>query len=224
MSAFLSFPFADRIELLADGATCLPSGAFIKATDKITASPYVPLAVTGRGQHGDLRKLTEIIIRLSACGSVDDTIDAIAGSLDDVRDDPGEQPAHNFEIVIAAFSETRGPCHYMFSSFEGEGRPAWTLLDWSGEVIGGGPTFTEADIAATGLNAESFADGAAAPGLVLMEHMRRQPGSDWTNPNGVHAYWIGGHVDHAVISAEGVTITRIREWQDQPFRPIDPNA
>lgn len=222
MTAFLSFPYADRIELLADGATCLPNGMLIAATDKIVVSDHVPLAMMGRGNHGDLRTMTDAILKLATCGSVDDTLEQLVAALEDVRSEPGEPPDQHFEIVIAAFSETRGPCQFVLNSFEAEGRPSWTLIERSGEMIGGGNLPSKTDIAAAGLDAETFSDGAAVGGLALMEMMRRIPGSDSTREGAVHAFWIGSHVDHAVIRAAGVTVTRLRTWPDERFKPIDP--
>lgn len=222
MTAFLALPYADRIELLADGATCLPNGMLIAATDKIVASEYVPLAMVGRGNHGDLRTMTDAILKLTACGSVDDTIEQLVGALEDVRSEPGEPPDQHSEIVVAAVSETRGPCQFMLNSFEGRDRPAWTLIDRSGEMIGGGNLPSKADIAAAGLDAETFADGAAVGGLALMEIMRRLPGKDETRDGATDGYWIGCHVDHAVVSADGVTVTRIQTWPDELFKLIDP--
>lgn len=221
MSAFLSFPYPDRIELLADGATCLPSGAFLKATDKIRVSPFVPLVVTGRGWHRDIERLAECIILLSSCGSVDETLAAVVDVLEDVRSEPGETQA--FELVIAAYSETTGPRHMVFKSFAFDDMPAWTLVDYTGQVLGGGPDFDEADLLATGLAAADFADGAQGGGVALMEFMRGIPGRNERDPTGVRGYWIGGHVDHAVVGANGVVVTRVKEWPDTPFRKIDPH-
>lgn len=222
MTAFLALPYADRIELLADGATCLPNGMLIAATDKIVASEHVPLAMVGRGNHGDLRTMTDAILKLATCGSVDATLEQLVGALEDVRSEPGDLPDQHFEIIIAAFSETRGPCQFVLNSFEREGRPSWTLIDRSGEMIGGGNLPEQSDIAAAGLDAETFVDGAAVGGLALMEMMRRIPGSDFTRHGATHGYWIGCHVDHAVVSADGVTVTRIQTWPDELFKLIDP--
>lgn len=222
MTAFLSFPYPDRVELLTDGATCLPNGLLIAATDKIVVSPHVPLAVVGRGNHGDLVKMSDAIMLLSACGSVDDALEQLAGALDDVRADPGEPPDQHFELVVAAFSETRGPCHFVLNSYGGPELPAWTLLDRSNEMIGGGNVPSQADVEAAGLTADTFANGAAVGGLALMELMRRLPGKDETREGSTQGYWIGCHVDHAVISAAGVTVTRLHTWPDQLFKPIEP--
>jgi hypothetical protein len=225
VTAFLSFPYADRIELLADGAACLPSGVLIAATDKIVVSPHLPIAMVGRGNHGDLRTMTGAILRLCECGSVDETLNQLAGALADVRAEPGEPPDQHFEIAIAAYSESRGPMHFILSSFDaGEERPSWTLLDWSGQMIGGGPVLAADEVTAAGLGEASFAAGAADCGLALMELMRAKPGSDPTRPDGVHGYWIGSHVDHAVVSAAGVKVKRLKTWPDPLFKPIEPSA
>lgn len=209
MSAFLAFPYADRVELLADGATCLPSGRLIAATDKIAAAPCVPLAITGRGRYRDIGAITADIIALSACGSVDDTLAALAGRLPDYRDNGG------LEVVVAAYSETRGPVTFAFRSFDSDDWPAWSLRDFTGQLFGGGPEIAVTDVTAAGLDAATFAHGAAEGGLALMEIMRRTPGRDWTSQSSAEGYWIGGHVDHAVIDADGVRVARLLEWPDR---------
>ena len=224
MTAYLGFPYPDRIELLADGATCLPSGMLVAATDKIVVSSHLPMAMVGRGLHRDLRQITDAIVTLSSCGSVDDTLDALAGSLDDVRTDPGEPPDQNFEIVIAAYSESRGALQYVLRSYELNGEPSWALIDKSGQMIGGGEMPSPQDVIDASLTAETFAIGAAEGGLALMEIMRRIPGSDPTREGATHGFWIGCHVDHAVVSADGVKVRRLRTWPDQLFRSIDPGS
>lgn len=222
MSAFVSFPYSDRIELLVDGATCLPSGAFLKATDKVRVSPFAPLVVTGRGNHADLERLAECVILLSSCGSVDETLAALSDVLEAVRSEPGEAPANHFELVVVCYSETSGPRHFVFKSFDFDDLPAWTLVDYTGQVLGGGPDFDGAELLATGLTAADFADGAAGAGVAIMEFMRGIPGRNERDPNGVRGFWVGGHVDHAVVGADGVVVTRVKHWPDVPFQQIQP--
>lgn len=184
------------------------------------------MMIVGRGAHKDLQQLEQAIVGLSQCGSVDATIDMLAESLGAIASDLGETPRH-FEIVVAAISETKGPRNYFFTSYAREDSPygpipAYTLYDWGGLPIGGGPEPTAEQYEQIGITAEAFETGLAEPGLRLMELLRTIPGSDPTNPNSVHGHWIGGHVDHAVLTAEGVTITRLREWPDQPFKLIRP--
>jgi hypothetical protein len=227
MSAFISFPYPDRIELLVDGATCTPNAILIAATDKLVVSPYVPLAITGRGRHGDVRSMAGSIVKLSACGSVDETFDAIIASLEEVRHEIPSGIAsvgEHFEIVVAAYSEVTGPRHVVLKSFGTDHQPAWTLIDYTAQVLGGGPDFDVADLLATGLSQSDFVDGAAVGGLRTMEFMRSKPGRNEQREDSVYGYWVGGHVDHAVICADGVSVTRLKTWPDMPGHLINPQA
>jgi len=227
MSAFLSVAYDDRVELVVDGACCLPSGLLIAAVDKIVTSPHVPMAITGRGRHIDLQRIAAKIIDLSACGSVDATLDMLVESLVSLAAEPGDVPQH-LEMAIAAISERDGPSSFYFASFPQDAIPALTLWKWDrGAPSGGGPIVPEDQLRDAGLTADAFADGIAAPGLKLLQLARAIPDSDPTNPDGRHAYWIGAHVDHAVVTKDGVSVNRIHEWPDhllQPIRPVEANA
>ena len=102
-------PYADRIELLADGATCLPTGLLIAASDKVVVSPHLPFAIVGRGSIPDLKLMEAIVIELTAWGDVDDTLRRLTTMLESNRPDVGA-----LEMAIACVSERDGPLPLMF--------------------------------------------------------------------------------------------------------------
>jgi hypothetical protein len=222
MTAFISFPFADRIELFADGASCLPNGLLIAKTEKIRVSPFLPLAVVGRGAHRDTERMADLILKLATVGSVDEVIEAVRDSIDDMRAEGNDDDGPHFEVAIACFSETTGPRHFEIHSYAGGDLPAWTLNDHSETLMGGGAYLSAEELAPLGLGPESLAAGATEAAIAIMEKMRTKSGRDETRADAQEAFWIGGHVDRATISADGVAVDRVHEWSDQLFQMIKP--
>lgn len=217
MSAFLSFPYADRVEMLTDGATCLPSGRLIAKTTKVKASERLPMAITGRGRHVELEQMIDWILSLP--GTVDEVLGAVAWALQNGHFGEGAFP---YEVIIGAISERDGPNHYFFRSEGVEESPIgpikpFTLYAWGDQPLVGGCEVTAADLG--DLRPDAAANGLKAIAVPLFDAMRRK--SRWTVP-GVNqeAYWIGAHIDHAVIRPDGVTIERIHEWPDEYMQLI----
>jgi hypothetical protein len=224
MSAFLSFPFADRIELFADGASCLPNGVLIAKTEKIRVSPFLPLAVVGRGGHRDIERMADLILKLAAVGTVDEVIEAVRESVDNVRVEGVDDKAPHFEFAIACFSEATGPRQFEIHSYAGGDLPEWTLNEQTGSLLGGGAYLTPEEVALLGLGPESLAAGATEAAIAIMEKMRTKSGRDETRADAQEAFWIGGHIDRAIISADGVAVDRVHEWPDQLFQRIVPST
>jgi len=222
MTAFLSLPYSDRVEILTDGATCFPSGRLLAKTNKVAASPHIPLAVTGRGNHGDLRRITAAIMDASECGSFDGTITAVVELLEAGK---FRERTSEFEVVLAGMSETAGPQQFIFKSGQWPVSPfgpvaPFTVVNWGAAPLVGSVELTEYDLAEAGITVASFAAGLADVGIPLFEAMRQRSRGD--TPETEHAFWIGAHVDHTVIDADGVRTTRIHEWPDKHFEFIAP--
>lgn len=223
MSAFISLPYADRVEILTDGATCFPSGRLLAKTCKVTASQHVPMVITGRGNYGDLEQIAEAILGATECGSFDATIDALVDALG-----AGSfvKRHYAYEVVIAGISEAYGPRHYFFRSEPTPETPfgavaPFTLVDWGGMPLVGGAVMTDEELAAADVTRQSFESGLRDVGIPLFEIMRGNS-KDGT-PEFGDAYWIGAHIDHTVVDASGVRIERIHEWPDKLFEVISPH-
>lgn len=222
MSAFVSMVYPDRVEMLTDGATCLPSGTLIHRTDKVRASHRVPMAITGRGRHEDVARFADAILDLTKTLTVDETLEAVAAALDAGVFQETDQP---YEIVLACISESCGPRQLVFTSMaRPDAEPsveAFKLHDLTElRMIAGGVPIIPEDV--PGVTATDIGTGLRAVGVPLFEAMRRRgKGDAW---GGGEAYWIGGHIDWTVVDADGVRTERIHEWPDQLFQMIQPGV
>lgn len=218
MSAFLSVPYEDRVEILADGASCWPSGKLLACVDKIRPSPHLPLALVGRGQAGDLRQIEDTVLGLTEGRTVNETLHALMHLLAEGAFPPGRHP---YEVVIAAITEFQGPAHYIFRSVATPpskdiiGMEPFKLYDFTDTALSGGCEIDREDYPENGV-----ADGLKPIAVQVFDAMRRKAGGSAFGTEG--AYWIGGHIDHAVIDKNGVRIERVHEWPDVLGRKIDP--
>lgn len=220
MSAFYALCFEDRIEILTDGAVYRDDGTLMDIRRKIWVSDHVPMAVTGRGGARLVENIAAAFLALSVQGSFDKTIELIMAAMDARK---GSEPlAEHIEVLVAGISESSGPRLFYVASTNGHGFATfepWQVYD-AGFELGGGPMPTPDEAAALGFT--DVAGGLASFGADLFEAMRRKPAENPIKPNLPPVYGIGGHVDHTVITREGIEITRLRTWDDRIGEPIDP--
>lgn len=218
MSAFIALAYNDRVEILSDGACCTPEGIFIRAQRKIWAAPELPLAVTAVGAVSEIDPLVSIIMEACRFGSVDTALDLLRTGFEKFGPVDCER---KYVIVIACVSERFGPTIWTYANRPLGDAPMHRLhLSRGAESMG--PGLDAAEVEAIGLPHDWANDGLRAHGLDLFEAMRRKPGSSPFEPEREPGFYIGGHVDHAVVSAEGVSVERIREWPDVPGERIAP--
>lgn len=218
MSAFLAVNYGDRIELLTDGAIYEPDGTLTAVQRKVWTSNRLPIAITGRGASKSIELVAFAFLLGVGNETVDETLEGIGDRLLKMAARAAVQettPA--FEIVIAAISETRGPLLLYCGTGDiyGAGYVPFSLVD-AGKTIGGGP-----NIDAAGIDASK---GLRDCGVDIFERMRRIPGPNPAQPDLPAIYGIGGHVDHTVVAAAGVTVDRLHEWPDVIGQKIEPFA
>lgn len=219
MSAFIAVAYEDRVELLTDGAIIDDkTGALIDVKRKVWHSDIVPIAVTGRGGGfgGVAAVCLAIIAAAEALGGFDPAMSWLIKALADRRD-IGSLNA--MEIVITGIAESRGPVVLYFNTEEGqtldgETLEPWVLRDMDGSAAA--PIPKDID--------PSLIEGLAfvVAGSMVMESMRKTLASDVFVPGSSEQYIVGGCIDHAVISTEGVEVTRVHIWPDVVGEPIDP--
>ena len=127
----------------------------------------------------------------------------------------GQTPEFGFELVVAGLSEAEGPIIlYATTNSYIEGLPAWTLLNAGANVCGGNEVpLADAD----------FENGLFPAGVAAIDLMRQTPGTNPVKPDLPAVFGIGGHVDHAIVRPEGVTLERVHEWpEDVVGQKIEP--
>lgn len=217
MSAFYAMAYADRVELLTDGAMYRDDGTLTGISTKVFASDALPLAVTGRGENLTVAAFCTAVLALSNCA---DSFDAALDRLSEfLRKRQVVGVAGNSEILIAGISESHGPSLWFFTTHYGYPQFEPFVVHVVGREFGGGNALTAEEIA--GLpNAEN---GLAKVGPVLFEAMRRKPGLNPAAPHLPPIYGVGGRVDLTVVNASGATTTRLHTWpEDTVGQCIDP--
>jgi hypothetical protein len=209
MSFYMATCFADRVEMLTDGAGYDGDGVLRRLERKVTLVPGHRVAITSRGHVGWGKKiaagLTEAILR----GGLDAAMLVFGAMLPGMaRQMP---PGQSSDVCVAGFSEADGPIVYYFRTADEPGFvEGWKLYSTRKTVVCGitherAVGHIHAPIAAAG----TLRDG----GVRLMEIMRREKG---INADGLTAaaYIIGGFIDLTTISAAGVQTERIHTWPD----------
>lgn len=88
-----------------------------------------------------------------------------------------------------------------------------------------GGIVTDEALKLAGITPQRMAKEGFAPLCAeLFELCRREKGINPMKPENPPLYGIGGFIEHTVVSAAGVTTTKIKEWPDEIGKPIDPFA
>ena len=220
MTAFILCPYADRVEILSDGAAYSPDGVFLGSHCKVMASDVVPLAVVGSGTISETSLLAAMILATAeATRSVDETLSLLAGSLDAVR--ARATGGTGMRMAIGAISETRGPVCYVFSTFTDTASnvPAFTLQEMR-RCFAQGAAPTGEDMAEYG--PLSIGDGLKKDAVFMLDSMRRQRMTNPAAPDREPFYSVGGHIDMTVIRADGYEQRVLHTWPDVVGEKIDP--
>lgn len=210
MSAYFAVQYPDRIEIVTDGAYCSLEGDLLHTGVKLYASPFLPLAFTGTGGVKIITSIAGRMIEASrASTSVDGTIERLAQDLP-----RGEEVAigEPFVAFFAGISETRGPSMWKFDMVSG--RPEMMPV-YDSDNAGPGVTFEE--MVAADLR---FSDSIAESGVKLLDIMRGKLQAPVRG--GPVTSWIGGHVDHTVVTASGVETRQVHRWPDVVGERIRP--
>lgn len=218
MSVVLATEYPDRIEMAADGGTWNQHGVLIGLTDKLRASATLPLLVTGVGDRDELETLAQYVLTEAEGRTVDQTIDALTTGL---QDRPEISSPIRWELVIGGWSETRGPCVWRMRSLLLTDQQLPALRRNISDYVALGPELTGDELLACGWRTDDFSAGLVSQ----FEAMRAKSGASLPDlapgmkmPPG---HYVAGHVDHAVITAEGVVIRRVHEWSDHIGCPVN---
>lgn len=223
MSAYLAVNYGDRIELLTDGAVYTEDGTLIATREKVVRIASIPCAITARGA---MEPLDAIGLYLEMVGAITGSFDATMVQIDSLITKMKDQGGPSFEMVICGISETDGPVIAYFCTAKAypQFEPFTLYRIYDAELCAGAALDSPAEMAAAGITADSVKDGLATKGADIMELMRGRAGPNPLKPDLPPLYGIGGHVDHTVIRADGVTTTRLRTWPDRVGEKINPFA
>lgn len=227
MSAFLAVKYEDRVEFLSDGAVYHDDGTVEYTRQKVWTSKRLPMAFVSVGGDLAMTGLGMALELMTLFKTFDEALLRFGEILEKLGSDERELAAVGG--VIAGISETLGPVMYGFHTYRGEGENAtfnglepFRLYDVGSEFFGG-PVPVPRAFKESGLPCYWACDGLAEFGADYFELLRRTKMEHVTHPDKPMLYAVGGHVDHTVVSADGCTVTRIKEWpQDVPGQEIEP--
>ncbi|WP_163269667.1 hypothetical protein [Chelativorans alearense] len=210
MTAFIAAAYEDRIELLTDGATVRDDGTIAILETKGWRSPTVPLAFAGRGNVGALMHIGAILLKLSDCASVNETLEAFT---DELADRLPRLRGAEIDGVVCAISETAGPLIFYFTTSDTVPGAEPFVLYETMPIHGAGSEPPADALAACGFPGRLAAEPLSACGVDLFEIMRRHK-MRHLSAGGHLVYGIGGHVDLTTVTADGCTTTRLHEWPE----------
>lgn len=220
MTAFILAPYADRVEILSDGAQYTTDGIYLGSRYKVVLSDDVPLAVVGSGVVSEISALADTIMTAAeATRSVDGTISLLRKALKKIAQNPNLDTG--MRMAIGAISEKFGPVCFVFSTFADPASdvPPFTLQAMP-LAFAQGATPTGEDL--VGHGRLSIAEGLEADAPFLFECMRRQPLANPAAPLQEPGHTIGGHLDFTVVRADGYETRRLLTWPDVVGEKIDP--
>ncbi|HEV7344542.1 MAG TPA: hypothetical protein VGN60_02800 [Devosia sp.] len=224
MSLFVSFPYEDRIELLTDAASYLPTGLLMMTHSKVRTSKTVPMAVTGRGHSVEIDSMINACLSYAEdAGSFGQAMIAIEREFDEWRA-ASEYTGNAFQLYIAGHIEGHGLAQYQICSIPDyplKGMEPMRVNTLYG-VIYAGPD-TDAERIADILSEDRLRAGAREFGPDLCQYLRGLKDHSPQDPLKRKMHGIGGHIDLTTITATGATTERLLTWPDRPFMMIDPD-
>lgn len=225
MSMFYSLCMHDRIELLTDGAYYLDDGTLIDIATKVRPSISKPFCATGRGATEVTKNFTLMATLIAdRAQTVDEAINDLASAVARLGEKK-EDVQNHAEILISCISESLGPTNLYWCSGDFYGHLEPWVLHNVGHEIGGGGIVSDEALSFAGITPERMAiEGFAPLCAEVFELARREKGSNPMKPGNPPLYGIGGFIEHTVVTASGVTTTKIKEWPDEIGKPIDPFA
>lgn len=220
--------YEDRVEVLTDGAIYEDDGTIISLRQKIWKSDKLPLVFAGRGNAIAVDMMsTALSFFAMAHGTFDETFMAFKDKIEARADKGKDQVA--VDAVFTGISESLGPVIYYFHTYqEGSegfyGCEPFKFYD-AGKEIAAGPTPPPRAMRDSGLPMYWAFDGLEGHGKTFMGLLRQHPMEHLAHPDKPLVYGVGGHVDHTVVTADGVTIKRLHVWpEDQIGRKIEPHS
>ncbi|WP_165219547.1 hypothetical protein [Affinirhizobium pseudoryzae] len=220
MTAFMLAPYADRVEILSDGAKYTADGIYLGSTYKVALSDDVPLAVVGSGVVSEISALADTIMAAAeTTKSVDETIALLRKALKKIARKPNLDTG--MRMAIGAISERSGPVCFVFSTFvdPASSVPPFALQEMP-RAFAQGAAPTGEDMA--GYGHLSISEGLEADAAFLFNCMRRQPLANPAAPGKESGHTIGGHLDFTVVRAESYETRQLLTWPDVVGEKIDP--
>lgn len=219
MSAVLSVIRTDRIEILTDCAAISEEGGRVVAhAEKIIQLPGLPGAIAALGTVGAVHQFIRDFVVPRLASTLDETLKNLS------EGGGAENPTLDAVVLLAGWSETRGPGHYVLGG--GDAAKAFGVDPYRphplGPLVSLGPEKVDA-AEALGADFDPFRDGIEERGPRLFQAWRRAP---VTHPRQgaepLVASGVGAQLQFTTISPTGVVSRAIGYWPDWIGRPIDP--
>ncbi|WP_421952120.1 hypothetical protein [Pelagibacterium sp.] len=217
MSVLLATRYADRVEMATDGGVWNYRGDLVGRRDKLRLAPTLPLAVSGVGDDESIDQICRWVQGATMGDTVDGAISYLERTLP-MR--PQISSPFHWTIVIAAISETHGPCLWKFRSLKESDISLPALKPHFGEYIAFCPELSTDELRSSGWSPSDFSAGLVARFDLMRTKIEDSlpdflPGRKMPPGN-----YVGCHIDHAVVTATGAVLKRIHEWPDRMGQPI----
>lgn len=204
MTAYIGLCLEDRIEILTDTAQYDQKGVVRGFHRKVHALPRHNVAIVTRGGVAMGERVKEMVEScLDQFHDFDKAITVIGMVMRNLeREGTFETFASKFEVMIAGFSETKGPIIHFGSTMPLAELEAFELHATTVGVSCGAPFYERVrqQIVERG--------GARAMGPILMEGLRHKSGdTDFSI--------VGGAVDYTVLRPGQIVTEQIHNWNDQ---------
>lgn len=225
MSALISTVSHYGAALLTDGATCR-GRVLIEDRRKVLVGGTVAVTMRGRQDTGlaIAERFREFAEQVGPAAAIDGVGDFAATMRAEFGVLAGE---YTTEFMVVTFVPGRGGQHRYFQTEPITAQSSGETLQ-AYEVTGPGSLIMRPfpgkpqEIRDSGLlptSGERLDVWARRGGLGIMQRMRERPGTAAGRAGFVSG--IGGHVDLTLITAEGLTVERVHDWNDPIGEQID---
>lgn len=216
MTAIVAQRLADRIEIISDGAL-YDQASIVRGFECKIDRLSVNGIFTGRGLNRALNLISERVAKVADSASTYDVflhgmrsgVETMREQAAALREDESKDISP-FQVILAGISESDGPVIHTFGNTSEGGLGAFQLHNVPyGSAYGHSiPEEMHNHIVSSG--------GLRKIAVSMFDNIRNDPDGN------AASMVVGGHIDFTTITADGVTIERIHEWNDEIGRRILP--
>lgn len=212
MSAYFAQKLEDRVVILSDAAHYDRELIIRRIHSKIYDLGAFNAVSVSRGDMNVGVAMTNALRTIFASARTFDL--AIHGARAGFAMIDGSREQKPFEIIIAGWSETKGPSLYAFTNRKVEGIEPFVLHEIETAVSNG---YVPDDDDMAGLAARGGIDVFAVDWFNLMRQAKTTP----ITADGTEGYIVGGFIERADITAAGLSKEIVHRWPDVVGRKIE---
>jgi hypothetical protein len=208
----------NRIHVITDGAVIDDDALMVGLISKVIFAPFLNAVIACRGHAmlslavagniaGNCAKFQSFDgLKASALGEVRSSLNCLT-FVDDI----------GMDIVIAGWSETRGPESFLIRTFEGSDLPPWKLIDLADGILMPSNQHIFREV---GDELADYSNELTDQDLIEVAELQR----GHIEPHGskrIPTSWVGGFLQVTTVTEREISTRIIHRWDDKIGRPLN---